>query len=68
MQVWQHLDKSDYLLRRAESMIEAAQGATATNTTSDSRRPNARDVHMLELRAGIQEAPGLADIIVPSRL
>ena len=61
MQVWQHLDKSDHLRRRAEDMIEDARGHQATGAFSKRHRPNAQEAHKLELRDGIQNTPGLVD-------
>lgn len=61
MQVWQHLDKSDHLRRRAEDMIEGARGYKPTGAFSKSYRPSAQEAHKLELRDGIQNTPGLAD-------
>lgn len=66
MQVWQHLDKSDYLLRRAETLIDAARGCKSDSASSNGYRPNARDASKLVLQDGIQSTPGLGDMDVSS--
>lgn len=62
MQVWQHLDKSDHLRRRAEGMIDAARGYKVASAASYGHRPNTNTAHKLEMREGIQDTPGLVDL------
>lgn len=62
MQVWQHLDKTDHLLRRAEGMIDSARGSKASSAASNGYRPNMQDANKLVLQDGIQGTPGLSDM------
>lgn len=62
MQVWQHLNDIDHLRRRAEGMINAAQGPKATSAASYGYRPNASDMHKLDMKDGLNATPALADL------
>jgi len=63
MQVWQHLDKSDHLRRRAEGMIDAARknDKKVSSAAANGYRLSARDARKLEMRDDVQVMPGLLD-------
>lgn len=62
MQVWQHHDNMDHLRRRAEGMINAAQGPKSVSAAASGHRPNVRDAQKLDLKDGLQNTPALGDM------
>jgi hypothetical protein len=61
MKVWQHLDKTDHLRRRAEGLIDSARGCKTVGASTNAYRPKANDVHKLNMKEAIQDTPGLSD-------
>ena len=62
MQVWQHINDMDHLRRRAEYMINDANGTPASSAASYGYRVNPEDAHRLDMKDGLQGTPSLADM------
>ena len=62
MQVWQHLDNMDHLRRRAEGMIDAANGPLAVSAASNGHmRTTTQDAQKFGIVEGMQSSTVLVD-------